>query len=190
MAELVIGLRGLSGAGKSTIAQEICNVLNSRHTQFPESPRATVLSFAGPIKAALRTLGITKEGTPELYRELAQTVGQRARDANPNHWVELFGRRLLETDQEVVVVDDVRYPNEDPCCHFSFMLDPHGFDVNDLGDRANHESETYNRERGGEFIEITNWIGAEESVAKGILAAVFNPAEATNDDRPFTLGGT
>lgn len=79
-----------------------------------------------------------------LYRELAQSVGARLRAFNPDHWVDRLKLAIATSNKEVVVIDDIRYPNEAPVCTHLFYVKPVGFDTTDLGERADHESEQWN----------------------------------------------
>ena len=131
---MIIGLTGLAGCGKSTLA----NYLVEKHG-FER------LSFAGPLKKMIRTLnpilGITdNEGgeeygevragdlqSPELgwseadikesefgpeYRRLLQVLGTNCiRSVDDYFWVNAAGKQL-ESYTGNYVFDDVRFPNE------------------------------------------------------------------------------
>ena len=129
---MIIGLTGLAGCGKSTLA----NYLVEKHG-FER------LSFAGPLKKMIRTLnpilGITdNEGgeeygevragdlqSPELgwseadikaefpeYRRLLQVLGTDCiRAVDDNFWVRAAGQGVGKFDGRFVF-DDCRFPNE------------------------------------------------------------------------------
>jgi hypothetical protein len=126
----VIGLTGLAGSGKSTVAKYLV-----------EKHGFTLLSFAGPLKKMLRTLnpylvpspisGIDEEplrlndlfavmSETELkkssagaeYRRLLQTLGTDCiRAVDPDFWVNAAMAQMSDP-QGLYVFDDVRFPNE------------------------------------------------------------------------------
>jgi hypothetical protein len=176
---VIVGLRGRAGAGKSTLA----SYLNEMETDVVR------MSFAGPIRDALRTLGITKQDSPQLYRKLAQTIGQSARDADQDHWVKL-AKQGIEREcmsgrhkTPIIVFDDVRYPNEVILCDLVFYITPVGFNPLDLGDLANHESEKMNRKGPGDSIQILNAVGRGVYAAEEILKAVRAEVSRRNPRR-------
>jgi predicted kinase len=114
----VIGLAGYAGAGKSTIAKQLC-----------EQHGFTLIKFAGPLKDMLRAVGMTEA---ELEGDLKQTPSDLFCNHTPRHvmqslgtewgrkiigadfWVNCWKRRVREalSLDASVVVDDVRFPNE------------------------------------------------------------------------------
>lgn len=103
-----IAIYGKATAGKTTLAEAL----------YDNAKRSTLARFAGPLKEGLALMGITKEGTPELYRQAAQYIGTDiVRAHNDNWWVELLDRtynliRLTSTDDTRFLIDDVRFENE------------------------------------------------------------------------------
>lgn len=74
----------------------------------------------------------------DSYREYLQRIGESARQANPNHWIDLLHYRArLAEDQGVsaLVIDDLRYRNEFDYCkkqgYTVIKLVPNKIDVND-----------------------------------------------------------
>lgn len=113
----VVGLSGLAGSGKSTAAS------------FLQSQGYTLVKFAGPLKDAMRAIGLTdyhiegdgKEKPCTLLqgktpRHAMQTIGTDwGRDLiGPHFWVGLWEARANEVLDAggLVVADDVRFPNE------------------------------------------------------------------------------
>ena len=124
----MIGLGGLKGCGKSTIAQHLQLVLAS------EGVTAMTISFATPMKlmmeALLRHVGMTQsemrfamtEGKEiEIYelssqtpRRMLQTLGTEwGRDSlDPDFWVNIADIIAENSRADVVIFDDVRFENE------------------------------------------------------------------------------
>lgn len=113
----IIGLSGLAGSGKSTAAT------------YLQSKGYELVKFAGPLKDAMRALGLTdyhiegegKERPCALLqgktpRHAMQTIGTDwGRDLiGPHFWVGLWEARANEILDSggLVVADDVRFPNE------------------------------------------------------------------------------
>jgi hypothetical protein len=116
----------------------------------------------------LRSIGVTKEGTPALFRPLAQTIGQTCRNYDSNHWVNRFGIAhdavIASHPDATVLIDDVRYQNEiDYILERSGALvfvDAHGrVDLSE--ERRAHESEL-----------ISNILYAEHAEAHHVRASV------------------
>lgn len=119
---IVLGLTGLAGAGKDTVADHLVDVYGF-----------TKLSFAADLKDMLNTLNpfigygirlmdareeygdnseaILKSRFPE-YRRLLQTLGTECiRDRDPEFWINRLLAKVEATDGNVVVTD-CRFPNE------------------------------------------------------------------------------
>ena len=96
MKSLRIGLLGRMGAGKSTLAKRICDLV----------PGTRIESMAAPLKDIARTL-FRMTGKD---RELLQSIGTAMRAIDKDVWVSALLDRVGPTDS--IVVDDVRFPNE------------------------------------------------------------------------------
>lgn len=127
----VIGLTGLAGSGKSTVAKYLV-----------ENHGFTLLSFAGPLKKMLRTLDpymvespvsgfgdntplrlsdllsvmdeneLKKSSAGAEYRRLLQSLGTDCvRAVEPDFWVNAAVAQMTEPKGRYVF-DDVRFPNE------------------------------------------------------------------------------
>lgn len=157
----VIVLGGMARVGK-TEAADILEELAIENGMFPKR-----ISFAQPLKeAAADAAGYGKDWRkfkdekPEEYRNTCQSLGQAARDLDPDHWVNLWKEALhaemktelgrdrgLKTWREtVVIVDDCRYENEltaakdfDHCSLFIAAGDRRIPDID--ADWRTHESE-------------------------------------------------
>ena len=138
----VIGLRGLIGSGKTTVADHLVQIL------IAAGVPATVLPFAHSLKNGLAGMGITKTGTPDLYRSCAQSLGtDLVRKTSPDHWIRQWQSmkdNLVRTGTKVVVVDDVRFENEAALCDSLWYLHDDGFRLPDAA-FTDHPSERFNR---------------------------------------------
>jgi hypothetical protein len=119
---MIIGLTGLKGSGKTTVADML-------HNQYGFIRR----SFASPIKEMLETMGIPQKyiydvdyketpvpGYGKSARHMMQTLGTEwGRElVSQNIWVKAMESRIngcMRGDD--VVIDDVRFPNECAMVH-------------------------------------------------------------------------
>jgi hypothetical protein len=105
--KLIIGLVGLKWSGKDTLFKII-------KEEFPEAFR---VAFADAVKEELaQALGITVEeieADKERFRLGLQWWGTEWRRHNtPNYWIYQAFRKIREADTGLVVVTDVRFPDE------------------------------------------------------------------------------
>lgn len=178
----VIGLRGLAGAGKTTVSFFLQNKLAAR-----QNCDAVKRSFATPIRQALEIMGIDKEEHPHVYRRAAQYLGTdiARKMLGEMWWVDQFQRWVNDIvlvgvdecnhnvklyDHLFVVVDDVRFPNEHEVCDFVVFIEPEGFEAEDLRANAKHASETYNRSGPQGDPIVFNMKGKPEFAADEIIS--------------------
>lgn len=109
----VYAFSGCARVGKTTAAKYMQNKIALTGVS------THVLSFADPIKNAIREIGVTKETHPGLYRKLAQFIGTDAvRTEYPDWWVDHMFNRIQTIQHEsdgyptTIIIDDVRFPNE------------------------------------------------------------------------------
>src|SRR6476469_3845333 len=111
-----IALSGKMKSGKSTLARQLNQTYNN----------STILSFADPIRNALKELGITKDQHSDLYRAGAQYIGtDLCRAYDPNWWVKQMKRRVVSYSgiYPHLFIDDMRFENEyDYCDRAGFLL--------------------------------------------------------------------
>lgn len=108
---MLVALSGKMKSGKTTLAKTIT--------------RDTIYSFADPIRAALRELGIDKTEHPMLYRQGAQYIGtDLCRAHDPDWWVQRMARRFsYRPIGKHFVIDDMRFQNEyDWCKEQGFLM--------------------------------------------------------------------
>jgi hypothetical protein len=106
---LIIGFAGFARCGKTTSA-ELTEAFARKHS--PDMPIHR-MSMAGPIRDALGVIGVTKEGTPDMYRDGAQALGAIARKYDMDWWVKQAEVRLDAAEPgSLSIFDDIRYPNE------------------------------------------------------------------------------
>lgn len=130
---VVVAFAGLARGGKTTCARMFKTWCDKHGLD------ATICSFAEPMKAAARRIGLSKDNNPTKYREVLQRWGENKRNPNhqpgrsgPNYWVNRMRTHLLNTaaaeksgyyklwsyqnenrfKEKVVIFDDLRYLNE------------------------------------------------------------------------------
>ena len=120
---LTIGIRGSGpGAGKDTVGKIICEdlerrALPHRREAFAASVRECIEILTGvPTSESETSAGKSRElpGWEMTVGEMHQRLGTEAvRDhLHPNAWVFSLFRRLNEDATSIVVITDVRFPNE------------------------------------------------------------------------------
>jgi len=123
---VLVGFTGPAGVGKSTLA----SVFDYFFAQ--QGQPVLRISFAWFLKSFLRNnLGITKETDPELYRKLAQQIGTELlrNEVTPRFHVDKLLDYVLTASEKVklppvVIIDDVRFPNEVTILDYLFLPVP------------------------------------------------------------------
>jgi hypothetical protein len=113
---IILGLSGKARAGKTRLCKELFSAAEKQGWDVFVKP------FAGPLKKYVtEDLGYSKELYPKEYRENCQLIGAKKREDNPDHWVDLWYKDMVESmasemsDAQrpaLYIVDDVRYKNE------------------------------------------------------------------------------
>ena len=102
--KLFIGISGKMGVGKSTITDLLIKAI----------PNAGRLSFAEPLYRAqnliYREFGLKLRGDKD--RDLLIALGQWGRDIHSDFWVGLAAKAGFNSEFDVVICDDIRFPNE------------------------------------------------------------------------------
>tara|TARA_R100001015_G_C4602804_1_gene157779 strand:- start:563 stop:1279 length:717 start_codon:yes stop_codon:yes gene_type:complete len=149
---IIIGLSGKARAGKSKLCRELYNAAEKLGWDVFVKP------FAGPLKQYVANdLGYTKDNNPDKYREHCQAIGAEKRKENPDHWVSLWYKDMLDERKDemrhsmrpaLYLVDDVRYNNEIEILKSNkvkatLLFVKHGLrDIEDpCGEWRSHESE-------------------------------------------------
>ncbi len=113
----VIGLAGLRGSGKSAVAAALCEELSGEGVDVMQ------VSFARRIKEVVNTLVGTDQwekgdvlygsGDWDVRQFLMQFGTEFVRDNLGEHfWIDVVAQQVLERQPSVVVIDDMRFPNE------------------------------------------------------------------------------
>jgi len=117
--KILIGISGPMGAGKTTLAKDLCNNLDFTRFSFAGPVRQEVADGMGIDLQTLMTLEDVKGKSQ--FRQIYQAWGNGMRTIRrPDYWInKLFdhiesGEAQMEANEAVniVVIDDVRYPNE------------------------------------------------------------------------------
>lgn len=116
---MIIGLIGYAGAGKTTAANLLAEIMGPDDTE--------ILSVAAPIRSMLLGLGLQPDDFSHRVKErnigwigasprkLMQTLGDWGRGVNQNLWVGVLETRMVTNALNGVphmVVDDIRFANE------------------------------------------------------------------------------
>lgn len=132
---LVIGFMGSPGTGKTTTRDFLADLLNDHKKTVVK------LSFADPIRAALKVMGITKQGTNDPLYRAGGTALSALRSVNPDFYVDKIKQIIASySPNTIVLIDDVRYENEMTICDQIFHLSPDGWDPPNAG-LLSHPSE-------------------------------------------------
>ena len=107
MSKLLIGISGKMGVGKSTVSHML-------KAAFGESMKVEIMSLSKPIYKAQDLLykeyDLTLEGDKD--RDLLIAIGLWGRKRSSDFWLEQMAKMISESDADVIICDDVRFPNE------------------------------------------------------------------------------
>lgn len=115
---MIIGFGGIAKAGKTTAARHLAGMLY--HNDW--TPQR--MSVAWRLKQASERLKISKETSPDKYREFCQKYGALRRDpefrpgvSGPEYWVKRLEKLIVRSkapddDRRVIILDDIRYQSE------------------------------------------------------------------------------
>jgi len=189
----VVGLRGLAGAGKTTIQKHLYITAASRRTHVNGSaPFISKYSMAQPIRECLAVIGVSKETHPEMYRKGAQWIGtELCRTEDPDWWIKRAKEHLkLTIVDDVVVIDDIRFPNEADLCDLVFYIEPE-FPPLDLGNHGQHASEQWNLSKEGRIdATIKNVHHKPSDAVDAILSHISTYLESkVHGGNPSTKSG-
>lgn len=154
----LIGLSGKMGAGKTTVADRLLAcVPRARRLSFGDRLKAEAASlfsfpvewcYSGKHRRLPVTMGRYALGMPHdmTIRELLQWYGTEVgRARNPGRWIEAVKQSMNGLKADLIVIDDVRFPNEADFIreHGGLLARLHPFTGGAERDKgALHESET------------------------------------------------
>lgn len=100
---MIIGIIGGMHVGKSTVANLIMESMQGD---------SVIIPFAGPLKDEARKFGW--DGKKDLKgRKFLQVLGTEiGRAYDEMYWVKKWDERVMCTDSEIIISDDVRFENE------------------------------------------------------------------------------
>ncbi|MCK4500652.1 hypothetical protein KAU11_09140 [Candidatus Babeliales bacterium] len=165
--KLFIGISGKMGTGKSTITNLMLSALGN----------AGKVSMASPIYKAQDLLyeeyDLTLEGDKD--RDLLIAIGIWGRDRDPDFWLNQAAKRMIECEYEIIICDDVRFPNEaDFFSKYGFLFRIEGEQRGDNVDTSRATDSTECALDGYKFDNvIQNSLSPEEickSIAKVLMA--------------------
>lgn len=126
--KLIIGFGGLKFSGKTTAAKTL-------ERMFAEE--VTVLSFATPLKKVamqMFDLSVEQVTNPMLKeqidyrwglspRQIMQKVGKMFREYfGADFWVKKLETKISQSDNRIIIIDDVRRSNEGRVCDYLMMI--------------------------------------------------------------------
>lgn len=106
--KLIIGLSGKMGTGKSTITHMMQVAFEASGLKVEKVSNASAIYKGQDLLYDL--YGLTLEG--EKDRALLIEIGKWGRDKDPNFWLNQTAKSIMESEADVIICDDVRFPNE------------------------------------------------------------------------------
>jgi hypothetical protein len=128
----LVGISGVQGAGKTILAELLADSLRRgakldvRRRALADPLREMAEALTGdPHFHKSRAYALGLQGAPMFGREILQRLGTDiCREAfRPDIWVYLLQRWAEQSGAAVVVVDDVRFPDESAACGFRIYLE-------------------------------------------------------------------
>ena len=102
---IVVMVSGRAGEAKSTFSNLCVEYLE----KF--SRKSKIVSFAYGVKSTANAMGWNSE-KDDKGRRLLQQIGNIGREYNEDVWANMAVRNILESQVDVVFIDDWRFPNE------------------------------------------------------------------------------
>ncbi len=118
----ILGVAGRARAGKTEFCLHAAKTIIDKSYGIPR-----ILHFAGPLKEAVKILGVERDERPELYRNICQVIGTDIiRAEEPDWWCKMMDIHLCKAQQDeangigkrgeiFVLIDDIRFMNEVEC---------------------------------------------------------------------------
>ena len=150
----VVGISGKAGSGKDTFANMLYEVLNRKEINIHK------LAFADTLKDIIYELwGVNSQTQEETLaivecssgdkavRDLLITIGPIFREIDSDVWVKAITRRISQYDRfkvgltSIVIITDVRYPNEKQICDVTIRVKRDDAQTNLNKSQQQHESE-------------------------------------------------
>jgi hypothetical protein len=182
---IIVGLTGYAFSGKSTVASELSRIIERDY-----GLRCTRSAFGDALKDLARREFGWDGKKDERGRRLLQILATEAgRHYDPDIWVNKFldNLRYINEDFSVVIVDDVRYPNEASAIKNSrgfIVRVTASFDVRSarafgLGASAgvtSHESEAHADSLYADYVYDNDRDVIDEKQIEAIVRGVFSTA--------------
>lgn len=177
-APVIVGLTGLAGSGKSTIARELVTVHRAVPCSFATWFKVPAVAWGAPIREVFGP----EPKSPDTRHALQVMGTEEGRDKHgEDFWIrhaEADLYRLARAGVELVVYDDVRFPNE---CDWILGLGGHVFRLMRdgaglTGDAALHPSEAHIGDL--KAVNIDNNRPADE--VRRVIASLLWPEDRFN----------
>lgn len=141
-APISIGFAGVAGAGKTTAARAAVSALRESPPEGYSADGVRLVGFADPLRRGIGAMGIDRGRSPDLFRAVAERLGETIRASEPDWFVENF---VAANDRpgRINVVHDVRFPGEWGVLDAVFYVAPWGTLYR--GPRGDYETDEMNR---------------------------------------------
>lgn len=100
----LIGLSGKMGSGKTTLANHLKSLFSDVKTEKVAGDLYAIQDYI------YDRLNLTMQG--EKDRPLLIAIGEWGRNISPSLWTDACFNRVAKLNNELVIIDDIRYPEE------------------------------------------------------------------------------
>lgn len=108
--KVIVLVSGKKGCGKSTLSNEIKRLIPGiRRINFADA----VKEIADPMLLEMHgQIAFLPENKELMCRKVYQAVGNSGRDVNPNFWIDKVRVKIMNSHDNIFIIDDARFPNE------------------------------------------------------------------------------
>tara|TARA_B110000240_G_C13461025_1_gene436654 strand:+ start:886 stop:1515 length:630 start_codon:yes stop_codon:yes gene_type:complete len=123
MKPTLVGITGRMRTGKTTLANALADIHNGKVVSFATYVRREVAEGFFPIRVssaiddefnpAMKSWLELETANKSSIRPILQAWGHGKRTLiSTDYWVDAMDRDLKNSDEDIIFIDDVRYPNE------------------------------------------------------------------------------